>query len=121
MSSFFACPGEDLGIHRRRRNLLHQYYGLGSEGQTAASSPTDINGMHFDVDAYMDKLLREKRMTELLRLQSTFNDGESRCACALCSRIKPSPLSGNDDGGEGLMDGVVVEIHSLCRALLSLA
>lgn len=65
---------DDVGFRRRRRNLLHQYYGLGHGEQGASVNPTDINGMHFDVDVYMGKLLREKRMTELLKLQSTFND-----------------------------------------------
>ena len=74
--------GELEDVRQRRRDLLHQYYGLGEregeEGrpQTAAvARPTDIDSMHFNVDSYMDKMLQERSFIELLSAQKTFDEG----------------------------------------------
>ena len=52
--------------HRQKRGLLKLYYGVGEEGGEVASNPYDINGAHFKPRDYMQKLLKEKSLTELM-------------------------------------------------------
>lgn len=53
--------------HRQKRGLLKLYYGVGDEaGDATVINPCDINGAHFKPDAYMEKLLKEKSLTELM-------------------------------------------------------
>ena len=43
------------------------YYGLDDEtGGDTSASPIDIDGAHFDSEIYLTKLMREKRLTELV-------------------------------------------------------
>lgn len=70
--------GEMEDVRQKRRDLLHQYYGLreGEERMTvAAVRPIDIDSMHFNVDSYMDKMLQERSFMELLGAQKTFDEG----------------------------------------------
>lgn len=84
-----ACvhTGEFEDVRQRRRDLLHQYYGLGEgEGEegrpqaVAVARPTDIDSMHFNVDRYMDKMLQEKSFIDLLKAQKTFDEGTCKFA-----------------------------------------
>ena len=52
--------------HRQKRGLLKLYYGVGDEPGETQVNPCDINGAHFKPDAYMEKLLKEKSLTELM-------------------------------------------------------
>ena len=52
--------------HRQKRGLLKLYYGVGEEPGETPVNPCDINGAHFKPDAYMEKLLKEKSLTELM-------------------------------------------------------
>lgn len=52
--------------HRQKRGLLKLYYGVGDEPGDAPVNPCDINGAHFKPDAYMEKLLKEKSLPELM-------------------------------------------------------
>jgi len=52
--------------HRQKRGLLKLYYGVGDEPGETPINPCDINGAHFKPDAYMEKLLKEKSLTELM-------------------------------------------------------
>ena len=78
MLSVCIPAGEMEEVRQKRRDLLHQYYGLG-EGEervkVAAARPTDIDSMHFNVDSYMDKMLQERSFMELLSAQKTFDEG----------------------------------------------
>ena len=52
---------------RRKRGMLKMYYGLEDEdGKEATTDPIDIDGAHFDPDVYLARLMREKRLTELV-------------------------------------------------------
>ena len=44
------------------------YYGLDDEASAAAGSlnPVDINGAHFNPEIYLQKLMKEKRLTDLI-------------------------------------------------------
>ena len=53
--------------HRQRRGMLKMYYGVGDEtGKTTAIDHCDINGAHFKPEEYLEKLFKEKSLTELL-------------------------------------------------------
>ncbi|XP_033633554.1 vacuolar protein sorting-associated protein 51 homolog [Asterias rubens] len=52
---------------RRKHGMLKMYYGLDDEtGGDTSASPIDIDGAHFDSEIYLTKLMREKRLTELV-------------------------------------------------------
>ena len=43
------------------------YYGVGEEGGKSTSiDPCDINGPHFKPEVYLEKLFKEKSLTELM-------------------------------------------------------
>ena len=46
------------------------YYGVGDEPGETPVDPCDINGAHFKPEAYMEKLLKEKSLTELMDKES---------------------------------------------------
>ncbi|XP_074608971.1 vacuolar protein sorting-associated protein 51 homolog isoform X2 [Acropora palmata] len=53
--------------HRQRRGMLKMYYGVGDEsGKAAAIDYCDINGAHFKPEEYLEKLFKEKSLTELM-------------------------------------------------------
>ena len=52
--------------HRQKRGLLKLYYGVGDEPGETPINPCDVNGAHFRPDAYMEKLLKEKSLAELM-------------------------------------------------------
>lgn len=53
--------------HRQRRGMLKMYYGVGEEsGKSAVIDSCDINGAHFKPAAFLEKLFKEKSLTELL-------------------------------------------------------
>ncbi|XP_048584517.1 vacuolar protein sorting-associated protein 51 homolog isoform X2 [Nematostella vectensis] len=60
----------DPGRHQRqrqRRGLLKMYYGVGEEGdKSAAIDPCDINGAHFKPEVYLERLFKEKSLTDLM-------------------------------------------------------
>ena len=52
---------------RRKHGMLKMYYGLDdNEGKEMTSDPVDIDGAHFDPDVYLARLMREKRLNELV-------------------------------------------------------
>ncbi|XP_038070906.1 vacuolar protein sorting-associated protein 51 homolog [Patiria miniata] len=66
-----AAPSrDDMDSEQRRRRkhgMLKMYYGLDDEaGKEATTDPIDIDGAHFDPDVYLARLMREKRLTELV-------------------------------------------------------
>ncbi|KAL9983794.1 hypothetical protein ACROYT_G006024 [Oculina patagonica] len=53
--------------HRQRRGMLKMYYGVGEEtGKSTPIDYCDINGAHFKPDAFLEKLFKEKSLTELM-------------------------------------------------------
>ena len=47
--------------------MLKMYYGVGEEGGKSTSiDPCDINGPHFKPEVYLEKLFKEKSLTELM-------------------------------------------------------
>ncbi len=68
--SIFSEEDPDSSVararHRQKRGLLKLYYGVGEEPGETPVNPCDINGAHFKPDAYMEKLLKEKSLTELM-------------------------------------------------------
>ncbi|XP_078588251.1 vacuolar protein sorting-associated protein 51 homolog [Branchiostoma floridae x Branchiostoma japonicum] len=63
-------PGEDDGRRRKRHGMLKLYYGLqaesGNKGTTATTDPCDINGAHFKPEVYLQRLMQEKSLNELM-------------------------------------------------------
>ena len=69
MSLLFAEEEDDTARqrHRQRRGMLKMYYGVGEEsGKGSAIDPCDIDGAHFKPEAYLEKLFKEKSLTELM-------------------------------------------------------
>ena len=54
--------------HRQRRGMLKMYYGVAEEsgGKPSTIDSCDINGAHFKPEAYLEKIFKEKSLTELL-------------------------------------------------------
>lgn len=54
--------------HRRARNdMLKMYYNMNQEDVGGLNSdPTDINGANFDPQIYLSKVMKEKRLNELI-------------------------------------------------------
>ena len=53
--------------HRQRRGMLKMYYGVGEEsGKSTPVDYCDINGAHFKPEEFLEKLFKEKSLTELL-------------------------------------------------------
>ncbi len=47
--------------------MLKMYYGVGEEtGKSTPIDYCDINGAHFKPDAFLEKLFKEKSLTELM-------------------------------------------------------
>ncbi|KAI8492783.1 Vacuolar protein sorting-associated protein 51 [Branchiostoma belcheri] len=63
-------PGEDDGRRRKRHGMLKLYYGLqaesGAKGAAATTDPCDINGAHFKPEVYLQRLMQEKSLNELM-------------------------------------------------------
>ena len=57
---------------RRKHGMLKMFYGLDDESAGAQDSlnPVDINGAHFNPEVYLAKLMKEKRLTELIDRES---------------------------------------------------
>lgn len=52
---------------RRTRALLAQYYGVGRRDKTNTTfDEYNIDSAHFNADKYVDKLIREKHLKELI-------------------------------------------------------
>ena len=53
--------------HRQRRGMLKMYYGVSDDsGKSTAVDYCDINGAHFKPEEFLEKLFKEKSLTELL-------------------------------------------------------
>ncbi|XP_074642673.1 vacuolar protein sorting-associated protein 51 homolog isoform X2 [Tubulanus polymorphus] len=67
-------PGEDEDSQskRRKHGMLKMYYGIADDqsGASASIDPCDINGAHFKADIFLNKLLREKSLAELMDKES---------------------------------------------------
>jgi hypothetical protein len=62
---------------RRARELLAQYYvGLNSKGDQQKINEYNIDGAHFNSEKYVKKMIKEKHLNELIRLNKSMNDGE---------------------------------------------
>ena len=59
---------ENPAQRRRKKDLLQMYYGSGGPANTNGSpiDPCDINGSAFAPDVYLNKLLKEQSLTELM-------------------------------------------------------
>ncbi|XP_071493874.1 vacuolar protein sorting-associated protein 51 homolog [Diadema antillarum] len=52
---------------RRKHGMLKMYYGLDDQPDKGARlDPTDINGAHFDPEVYLTKIMKEKRLNDLI-------------------------------------------------------
>eukprot|EP00106_Octopus_bimaculoides_P011025 XP_014778467.1 PREDICTED: vacuolar protein sorting-associated protein 51 homolog [Octopus bimaculoides] len=64
-----STPGDegDADVRRKSRGMLKMYYGIDEEklGMTTVD-PCDIDGAHFKHDVFLNKLIREKSLTELM-------------------------------------------------------
>ncbi|XP_071827311.1 vacuolar protein sorting-associated protein 51 homolog isoform X2 [Apostichopus japonicus] len=61
-------PADGSPRHRRARNdMLKMYYNMNQEDVGGLNSdPTDINGANFDPQIYLSKVMKEKRLNELI-------------------------------------------------------
>ena len=53
----------------RKHDMLKMYYGVLQEAADMAelsSTPCDLNGVNFEPDTYLGKLLKERTLTELM-------------------------------------------------------
>ena len=57
---------------RRKHGMLKMFYGLDDEtgGAQGSLNPVDINGAHFNPEVYLAKLMKEKRLTDLIDRES---------------------------------------------------
>lgn len=70
------CANADDGVAHQRRHTLRTYYSLadqggdagtaGGAGNTPVSASCDINGPNFEPDAYLNRLIKERSLTELM-------------------------------------------------------
>lgn len=61
-----AASESEQRIRRRRRGLLHMYYGMDSaEVSSRKENPLDIDGTGFKPENYMEHLLKESSLNEL--------------------------------------------------------
>lgn len=68
--------------HRQRRGMLKMYYGVGDEsGNTTAIDYCDINGAHFKPEDYLEKLFKEKSLTELLDKEADISKRKDLIPC----------------------------------------
>lgn len=52
---------------RRKHGMLKMYYGLDDQPDKPTSlDPTDINGAHFNPEVYLTKIMKEKRLNDLI-------------------------------------------------------
>uniref|UniRef100_A0ABM0GLJ8 Vacuolar protein sorting-associated protein 51 homolog n=1 Tax=Saccoglossus kowalevskii TaxID=10224 RepID=A0ABM0GLJ8_SACKO len=67
-----SSAGMDLEETRRRRKhgMLKLYYGMDDDTGQTNVDPCDINGAHFKPEFYLNKLIKEKRLTELMGRES---------------------------------------------------
>ena len=66
-SSIPEAPDEDQASRRRKRGLLKLYYGVSDQTSTGNKpDPYDINEAHFEHDAFLDRLFKEKTLSELM-------------------------------------------------------
>ena len=57
----------------RKHDMLKMYYGISQDGADIAeltSTPCDLNGVNFEPDTYLGKLLKERSLTELMDKES---------------------------------------------------
>ncbi|KAI0211196.1 hypothetical protein LSAT2_003991 [Lamellibrachia satsuma] len=57
----------------RKHDMLKMYYGISQDGTDIAeltSTPCDLNGVNFEPDTYLGKLLKERSLTELMDKES---------------------------------------------------
>ncbi|XP_070539803.1 vacuolar protein sorting-associated protein 51 homolog isoform X2 [Ptychodera flava] len=55
---------------RRKHGMLKLFYGMDDEKGQGSLDPCDINGAHFKPEVYLDKLVKEKRLTDLMDRES---------------------------------------------------
>ena len=52
---------------RRKHGMLKMYYGLDDQPDKHSSlDPTDINGAHFNPEVFLMKIMKEKRLNDLI-------------------------------------------------------
>ena len=51
---------------RRKQDMLKMYYGSTNGEAASSSDPCDINGANFQPDTYLNRLLKEKGLTDLM-------------------------------------------------------
>lgn len=67
MIVFFVLSDEDPDVKRKRHGMLKMYYGMEEDKPGSASlDPSDINGAHFKPNYFLNKLIKEKSLTELM-------------------------------------------------------
>lgn len=63
-------------VRRRRRGLLHMYYGMESaEVSKRKEDPLDIDGTGFKPDQYIEHLLKESSLNELYDREKQMRKG----------------------------------------------
>ena len=73
---------------RQRRGVLKMYYGVSDEsGKAAPIDYCDINGAHFKPEEYLEKLFKEKSLTELMDKEADISKRKEAIVFKLYQRI----------------------------------
>ena len=73
-----CCCYAGAGVRRRRRGLLHMYYGMDSgEVSRRKENPLDIDSTGFKSEQYIEHLLKESSLNELYASERQMRKGTS--------------------------------------------
>ena len=66
-------------VHKRRRGLLRMYYGVDSEAPKEKENPLDLDKAGFQLEAFMEKSLKERSLNELFNQEQKMKKGIVLC------------------------------------------
>lgn len=66
---------EERLIRKRRRGLLHMYYGVDENGPRQEENPLDIDKASFRPQLFMEKMLKESSLNQLYHQEEKMKRG----------------------------------------------